>query len=155
MIQITNVRSNRRIFVKINNLRKEMNKGIRRGFYLLGVRLQKETKKDILRKPRSGIVYVVRTAKRRRRHTASEPGEAPASISGRLWRSLDFKVSGSRNMKFGYDSTAKTDEGFEYGRYWEADASASKLRPGLLNNIEKNKGFAIRMFGREIKKALK
>ncbi len=155
MISITQPRANRLVILKITNLTSEMNKGIRRGFYLLGKRLQKETKKDILRRPRSGTRRVISTARRRRRHTASVPGESPASISGRLWRSLDFKVSGSRNMRFGYDSTAKSDDGFEYGRYWEAGAPNSKLRPGLRINIEKNQGFAIRMFGREIKKALK
>lgn len=155
MMSIKIDRNSRKVIIKIKHLKKDMNKGIRRGFYLLGVKLQKDTKKDILRKPRSGEIYIVRTARRRRRHTASSPGEAPASISGRLWRSLDFRVSGSKYMRFGYDSTAKTDKGFEYGKHWESEADASKLRPGLLINIEKNKGFAIRMFDREIKKALK
>lgn len=155
MIEIMPVRKNRTVIVKIKGLKSEMNKGIRRGFYVIGVRLRKETKKDILRRPRSGQEYVVRTARRRRRHVASRAGEAPSSISGRLWRSLDFKVSGSRNMKFGYDSTAKTREGFEYGKYWESEASADKLRPGLLININKNAGYAARVFGREIRKGFK
>lgn len=155
MIDITQHRSNRMVIFKIKNLSKEMKKGIRKGFYILGKRLQKQTKKDILRKPRSGRKYVITTAKRRRRHTASRPGEAPASISGRLWRSLDFKVSGSSNMKFGYNSTAKSMKGFEYGKFWEEDAPAALLRPALRINIDKNEGYATRMFDREIRKELK
>lgn len=155
MIEITQPRKNRLVIIRIRGLKSQMNRGIRQGFYLLGIKLVKDTKKDILRRPRSGIKRVISTARRRRRHTASVPGEAPASVSGRLWRSLDFKVSGSREMKFGYDSTAESDEGFQYGKYWESEAPVSKLRPGLLINIEKNRGYGAKIFGREINRVMK
>lgn len=154
MMKIKPNRGNRLVLLNVKNLNKLTNRAIRQSFYSIGLKLLKDTKKDILRTPRSGRLYTVRTQRRRRRHRASVPGEAPASISGRLWRSLDFKVGGSANMRFGYGSTAVTDKGFLYGKYWEAEAPSSKLRPGLLINIKKNKGYAARIFNREIKKKL-
>lgn len=155
MINVKANKGNTEVFIRIKNLNKNMRRGIRSGFYTLGVKLIKDTKKDILRKPRSGETYIISTAKRRRRHRASVAGEAPASVSGRLWRSLDFKVKGMDSMKFGYDLTAVTDEGFQYGKYWEEDAPADKLRPALKINMKKNNGYAARIFGREINKRFK
>lgn len=133
------------MFVKIDNLDKSMKRGIRQGFYRSGKKLIFDTSKDILRKPRSGRVYMVRLGpKRRIRHKASVAGEAPANRKGKLRRSLDFVVNGWESMDFGYEQ--------DYGKWLEEGTKRMKARPALFLNAVKNKTRMGSFFRQEIDK---
>ena len=138
----------RRISLKINRINENTRRGIRRGLYLSGKKIMRDLNKDILRKPRSGRVYTVRTSGgRRRRHVASVPGEAPANRSGALRKSREFLVQGWSRMKLGYKAP--------HGKWVEFGTSRMKPRPGLILNIRKNDRHIQRFIGNEIKKAVR
>jgi len=149
MIRIKSEPINISTFGHIRALETRVQQGIRRGFYLLGKKLVRDTKLDILRKPRYGRLYIIRTAKTRRKHRASVPGEAPASRTGRLWKSLDFKVKGSEQLEFGYNS------GVNYGKFLELGTIKMKARPGLKINIKRNQSDGRDFIEKEIKSALR
>lgn len=132
MIKIKMDPQNKKVEIQIKNISMSMNRGIRRGFFLAGKKLVRDTRKDIMRKPRHGRVYNVNIRGKRRRHTASVPGEAPANMTGALRKSVSFKVGGSRYMKFGYSKAV------DYGKWLENGTATIAPRPGLKINIKKN-----------------
>lgn len=82
-------------------------RGIRQGFFRQGKDLVKSGKRSIIDGPKSGRIYTMKTESgRKKRHQASAPGQAPASLTGTLWRSLDFLVRGWRSMEYGSDGSA-------------------------------------------------
>jgi hypothetical protein len=108
----------------------------------------------ILEKPRFGRVYRINRNGRIKIHVASRPGEAPASDTGTLWRSLNYEVSGSDSMQFGYRShtapevmSRKTLKGVHYGRDLEIGTNKIKPRPGLEGN-------AVEYFEQELKEEM-
>jgi len=142
---IIEIRDNsNKLIDKISRIIPNTQKSIRLGFYELGSELVRSTKRDILRKGRRGNVYKVRG----RRHVASIPGEAPASISGDLWRSLNFTVKGSSKMEFGYDNSV------DYGKYLELGTSRMRARPGLKINIRRNQKTARNAFESSLRRHL-
>jgi hypothetical protein len=152
--------SSKKAVMKLKNLDKVTKKGIRQAFYKLGKDLVATAKKDILAKPRFGRTYRISYKGRIRIHVASRPGEAPASFTGTLWRSLDFKVSGADSMRFGYrsdqsDEISKTVKGVFYGKGLEEGKPKVKPRPGLMLSLKQNERNAIMHFNKEIMKAIK
>ncbi len=140
MMRIDIDTKSRKVLLGIRDIKKNTEKGIRHGFYLLGKELVRCASQDILRKPITGRVYKYKG----RRHRASIAGEAPANRSGVLRRSLDFKVHGSDGMEFGYEA--------DYGKYLEDEQIHN--RPALLISIKKNERNAANYFEQEIKKEL-
>jgi hypothetical protein len=88
------------------NLIPNTQKGIRKGFYFIGKDLVKESRR-LMRQPKSGksyLIYVGRGGKRLKKpriHIASAKGEAPAIITGDLFKSVDFKVHNHDEVVFG------------------------------------------------------
>jgi hypothetical protein len=158
MLKIETTGDTRRVLVQIKDLANRNQQGIRKGFYRLGNVLRRTAKEMILEKPRFGRVYRINRNGRIKIHVASRPGEAPASDTGTLWRSLNYEVNGSDSMRFGYRSHAdpdvmsrKTLKGVHYGKYLEKGTSKIAPRPGLLLAIKKNQRNAITYFEQEIK----
>lgn len=118
--------------------------GIRQGFIKFGSLLQKDLKTEILRKPKSGREYLIRRGGRRFRHIASADGETPANISGRLRRSVDYKVQGASRMEFGYNNSV------DYGKYLEFGTSKMGAKTGIQNSIKKNKLDGLKLIKNEI-----
>lgn len=138
MIEIKEDKRNQRVFVEILDLSDITRRSIRRAWFALGRDLKRATNAEILRKPKSGRVYVVRgPSGRRRRHVASAPGETHANLFGSLRRSLSWKVHGTRSLEFGYGvSTTARNVMPEYGPHVELGTENMEARPSLWNGIK-------------------
>jgi len=100
----------------------------------VGKDLEDSAKKEILRHPKAGRKYVIRSRSgRRRRHIASAPGETHAEITGKLRRSIGRKVTGWQKLDFGYIQRPPEDP--QYGEFLEFGTSRMAARPTLLNAI--------------------
>ncbi len=113
--------STEKVFRDLNKLPQEIKRGIRRGAYLVGKSLVKDTKREMNLKPKTGRTYTIYTGiggrklKRPRKHIASAPlRESPAVISGFLRKSVNFKVRGSSRLEFGAG-----DDNVKYARILE------------------------------------
>jgi len=125
------------VLLRIQNAGQITKRGIRQGFFSLGKDLKATANEDILRKPKKGHTYIVRgPSGRKRRHVASAPGESHANLSGKLRRSIGWKVSGAENMEFGYG--AGPDEAPDYADFVENGTSRMAARPSLRNAVDKN-----------------
>ena len=94
--------------------------------------LVKTTNQEILRRPKSGRVYLIRLKNgTRRRHVASAPGETHANMSGTLRKSLGYKVKGIERMDFGYGASNKVVP--KHAIFVEKGTKNMKARPSLLN----------------------
>jgi len=120
---------NKTVYAKIDNLGDLTRRSIRQGFFMLGKDLKSTANKNILSKPKGGKVYVTRgRSGRRRRHKASAPGESHANRSGNLRRSLGWKVTGSKNLEFGYGVIGPAPD---YAKFVEDGTMRMKPRPSL------------------------
>ncbi len=115
--------------------------------------LRSATSVEILRRPKSGRTYIRRDRLgRRRRHVASAPGETHANMSGRLRRSLSFRVN-SREIEFGYGVTDGSAP--DYAGFVEFGTKRMKERPSLRNGIAGERRNMMNNFEREIKVGLR
>ena len=135
---------NRRAYVRISTLEARSSKGLREGWFKLAKGLKSEANKEILRRPKGGRTYIRRDkAGRRRRHVASAPGETHANMTGKLRRSLSWKVTGHTEMEFGYGvSTTASNVMPFYGKFVEFGTKKMDERPSLKNaiRVENSKG---------------
>ena len=99
------------VFRDLKKLPQEVKTGIRRGAYLVGKSLVKDTRREMNKKPKTGRTYTIYTGiggrklKRPRKHIASAPlRESPAVISGELRKTVGFKVRGVSRLEFGAGS---------------------------------------------------
>ena len=104
-------------------------KAIRTAFYEVGKDLVKDAKR-YMDESKSGRTYSTRLGRSKFRkagimpnrlrssktHIASAPGEAPAHWTGKLGKSIDFKVIGTDRMDFGVD---RIRFGCDYAKYLE------------------------------------
>lgn len=94
------IRSNKEIGVTMKD-------GIRKALHSVGTTMVKDTRQRMTNKDKSGRIYTVyrgiggASLKRGRRHVASGPREYPSVISGKLRKSVDFKVRGGFELEFG------------------------------------------------------
>lgn len=133
-VQFRPARNNRKVFARIKDIKRATHRSIRHGFFDLGRDLAKTASDNILEKPKSGRTYIRRDrAGRRRRHVASAPGETHANMSGRLRRSLGWKVAGSRTLEFGYGVDKDTTE---YAPFVENGTRRMGARPSLKIAVE-------------------
>ena len=163
--------NNAAIFRRMRDIPRLTNQGIRRAFYKLGKDLKATAKRKILEKNKGGHLYKINLGGNIIRHRASAPGQAPANLSGALWRSVDVDVHGAYRMEFGYKSGASkrsektlflaggggqlVGDGVSYGKYLEEGTRKMARRPGLLLSIKENGSQAIEHFETELKRALK
>lgn len=131
LFTISEDKNNKTTFLITSKMPANSKTGMRHGLYQYGNVLRREVREQIKSKDKSGRVYIIQRRDRRFRHRSSAPGETPANITGKLRNSVDFNVSGSTEMKFGYDDSV------DYGRHLELGSSKIKPRPGLLNAIKK------------------
>lgn len=140
-------------FHDLSQTRKATARVIRQFWFLTGHDFRNEARAEILRKPKSGRVYFVRTKSggKRRRHVASAPFETHANISGKVRGSIGFKIHGKTRMSYGYGiSTAKPAP--EWARFLEFGTIGFKkvgpmaARPSLSASIDKMEGRAQRNF---------
>lgn len=138
---------NYRTEINIRDQGLSTNRGIRKGFYLLGKELVKTARAGVMNPPKTGRIYrYKRESGRYKNHQASAPGEYPANETGAYRKSLGFEVRGGRQMEFGSDS--------EYGAYLEKGTSRMGPRPTLQKADAENRGKAFTILDREMKRAL-
>ena len=146
-------RKSRKVIHKIENLRDLTKSGVEFAAYTSSKGLMKTINAEILHKPKGGRVYVIRSATgRRRRHRASAPGETHANLTGKLRKSLGFKVNPNQ-LEYGY-GVEKNDapdyaERIEFGTKKKKDA-----RPSLQNGLKSERRNFQNNFEREIGKRL-
>lgn len=126
-------------YLRFNQHRDDIYEGARRAFYDIGIQNVKYTREIIKKGPKNGRLY--RIAGRRRRHRASAPGEAPANLTGRLRRGVDFRVKGNDQMEFGDTEL--------HGRFLELGTKRMKPRPHLIKSIRVNERYAEQRLGLE------
>jgi len=149
---ISTDRQSQKVFVKINNLNKLTKSGVQAAAYFSAKGLVKTTSAEILRKPKGGKTYIRRDKLgRRRKHVASAAGETHANMTGKLRRSLGFKVN-TKQIEFGYG----VDKGDapEYAGFVEFGTSKMAARPSLQNGIKSERRNFQNNFDREIGKRL-
>lgn len=147
-------RQNKKIFDEFGNVNNNMRQSIRRGWFKLGKDLKAEANQEILKKPKHGRVYIIRDRRGRgRRHRASAPGETHANRSGRLRRSISWKVHGHEKLDFGYDiATAQRNKAPIYDKFVEFGTEIMEPRPSLKNAITKVQRNAEDNFQKELSK---
>jgi HK97 gp10 family phage protein len=149
MFKIVPTSETERTLLIISNMPIKTKSGMRQGLFKFGTLLKKTLQADILKKPKGGREYFIRRGGRRFRHIAAADGETPANITGRLRKSVDFKVSGSNRMEFGYDNSV------DYGLYLELGTRKMGAKPGIKNAIDKNLQNGINIISNEINKGMK
>lgn len=129
----------KRVLDRAQNMDRRVRRQIRHSMYQIGNDFVKTASKKILEKPKTGQTKIVRRGKTRRRfrHTASAPGEAPANLSGTLRRSLGFSVQGHSQVELG---AGKDGSGVKYARALEFGFSPRNLkpRPYVVKSAEEN-----------------
>ena len=127
-------------------------RGVEFAAYTSGIGLVKATSANILDKPKGGRTYIRRTASgRTRRHVASAAGESHANMTGKLRRSLGFRVN-TRQMEFGYGVTK--GDAPDYAGFVNDGTSKMDARPSLEIGIKGERRNMMNNFEREIGKRL-
>jgi len=141
------------VLIKAGNLGKLTTRAAERAWWFSGRDLRKAASDEILRKPKSGRLYIRRDrAGRRRRHVASAPGETHANMTGALRRSVDFKVRGSKQLEFGYGIS--TGIAPVHAPFVEFGTRRMAARPSLQNAIRASRRNIISNFNRSIRKTI-
>lgn len=125
-------KKSKKAVIVLKSLDKIIEKAARRAFYLLGKDLVKTARDGIIRGQHSGEKY------KGLRRQSSAPGEYPASQSGELQRSIDFRVEGHDTLEFG--STV------QHGAYLQEGTSKMEARPFLTLALEDNMENAQKLF---------
>lgn len=148
-VQFRPSRHNREVFARIKDLKRATHRSIRHGFFDLGKDLRKTASDNILARPKSGRTYLIKTRGGRvRRHVASAPGETHANLSGKLRRSLGWKVAGSRTLEFGYGVDKDT---VDYAPFVEEGTRRMGARPSLKIAVDQTARNAESYFNKRFK----
>lgn len=116
-------KNNRRVFLQIERLEYNTRGAIHDALHEIGRENVRYTRALILDRNKTGRVYIING----RRHQASAPGEAPANLSGRLERSVDYVVRGFTQMEFG--------DQVPHGRFLELGTDRIEPRPHLAATV--------------------
>jgi len=87
----------REVLIDIPKHLRKHRQGLENALYEHGPEVIRETCRLIINGPKTGRIYTIRGA----RHQASAPGEPPASRTGRLAASGDFRVRNWQEMTVG------------------------------------------------------
>lgn len=148
---------NAQVFKTLDRLRQKSQIAIRSNWFDLGRDLKNEANKEIKRRPKSGITYFIRMkGGRYKRHVASAPGETHANLTGRLRRSVSWKVHGFARMVFGYGfATTAGNKAPEYDTFVEDGTKNAKPRPSIGNAVKAIRRTATVGFRQQIMKEFK
>jgi len=129
MINFKHGRDNKRVYLLIEDIGDATHRSIRHAWFDLGRDLRKTASENILKKPKGGRTYYRRIkGGSRRKHVASAPGETHANLTGRLRRSLGWKVRGAESLEFGYGVDKDTTV---YAPFVENGTRRMRARPSL------------------------
>lgn len=153
MFDINLSSQSKRVVFSINHLSRLTKNGMNRALFEIGKDLVASARKDILKKPKHGRVYLLRLRGRRVRHRASAPGEAPANFTGALKNSIKAKQHGSNELVFGAGNV--TD--LNYAKTLEEGSHIRRIepRPYLITAIKNNDRNIQKRLERYITKSIK
>lgn len=155
------------IFKRLEFVEATTREQVRKAWFALGKDLKSSANRAILKKPRAGRKYRVRSRStgRRRTHIASRPGESHANLSGDLRRTIGWTVQGTESLDFGYGVAEGRGKGkaaearapTEYGRAMELGFPPRNLeaRPTLANAIQDTQRTVEREFQRAMDEEFK
>jgi hypothetical protein len=147
---------NQTVFKGLDRLKDRSKIAIRSAWFEVAKDLSTEANKEILRKPKGGHTYFIRMKNGRyRRHVASAPGETHANLTGKLRRSVSWKVHGFYMMEFGYGfATGAKNRAPIYDSWVEDGHKQGKKRvaerPSMGNAVKTVNGRATNQFDRQI-----
>ena len=151
-IKLTDPSGAESVFLSLEGIEGGFRKAIRKGFIALGRDLKAEADREILRKPKRGRVYFVRSRSGRpRRHVASAPGETHANLSGDLRRSIQWRTFGDE-LLFGYGIRDNSEP--LYAPFVEFGTSRMAARPSLANAVNVTQREAEVNFRRALERAM-
>lgn len=117
-------------------------RAIKRALYDVGKDMYAEARRLIKEGPKTGRKYKIRGM---RAHTASAPGQAPANWTGKLRKSVGFKVRRDE-VEYGYK--------IYYGKFLEDGTDRMAPRPGLEMTYKNKLGNIINHFNLRFKEQL-
>ena len=133
MLEFQEGPGNKAVFIRLNDIDGKSRRAIRQFWFAYGKTLLKSFNEAVLKKPRSGRVYLRRIkGGAKRKHVASKAGESPANKTGTYRKSAGYQIKGEREMEFGVTS--------EYGGFLENGTKKMKARPGLSNAVLDTEG---------------
>lgn len=145
MIRIRENVNNRLVFAQISLLQNLVNKSIHKALYEIG-RENVVHARNLMSQRKTGRIYIIDG----KPHQASAPGEAPAILSGALFKNIDYAVRGFRQMEFG----DKTQPGkFPYGRRLELGENID-ARPHIGQTVKDKAKDSFNSFVRYAKREL-
>jgi len=114
-----------KVLVDVGDIKNRFDQGIRDAFFDQGDRNVKYARKEILKRNKTGRLYMIKG----KPHRASAPGEFPANLSGKLRKGIDYSVRGSNSMEFG--------DRVKYGKYLELGTKNMEPREHIVATVEK------------------
>lgn len=121
---------NKKAFESVIIAPRKTEHAIQLAFYKIGMNHIDELSRQMLKKDKTGRVYILRTRNgRRRRHRASAAGQTAANRTGRMRKARTFKLRGYDKMEFGID-------GAPYAAFLERGTRKMAPRPSLGNSVE-------------------
>lgn len=139
-ISIKATKRTKSVLIDVKYMNRRMKKGAREALHDIGVIVGRENKRIQTTGVRTGRVYMIKG----RAHKASAKGEPPASRTGRLHRSYDYRVSSWHTMRVG--------EQADYARFLE---DKPLHRPHVIKAINNVSGQAVRLFYEKTKEHMK
>lgn len=142
--------ASKKALLQSKSIAKLTNSGVINAFRKIGQDLVRDAEKQILQRPKHGRLYKIKVNGRSKSHRASAPYEHPANITGKLRKSLGYRVNGSRQMQFGAGN--KTD--VKYALYLEEGTKKMEARNYLQRTIKENQNNIRDRLNQEIQKVL-
>lgn len=126
MIRVKSDVSNNKVYIGLSNSQLRHEGAIRNALFDIGRRLKRSAKIRINNVGRTGKEYTIGGLV----HRASSPGQPPARITGKLARSIDYNVRGTREVEYGYQEL--------YGKFLEKGTKHMDIRPNLKTVADDN-----------------
>ena len=123
MIRIKEDRKNKRTVATIDKAKLRFRRGIKNALHDIGSENVRHLRGLIRKKDKTGRLYFFRG----RIHQASSPGQAPASMTGRLARTAGYKVRGVYQVEFGDKAP--------YGKFLEEGTKRMAPRPHVERTV--------------------
>ena len=130
----------KKVLATIDKLDRAIPRELKQGLHFIGKRLRNTASKNILKKPRSGIIYKYKG----RRHRSSKEKESWANRSGTARRGIVHHVTNPLQLSFGNTT--------EYAKWLEFGSPKMKPRPAHKIAITQNNKNIITILSNSIKK---
>jgi len=122
----------KRVLIALRNHNTQFDQGIHEALYDIGRITQTEIRRLLDTGPKTGRIY---SRPGGRRHRASAPGEAPATDTGALAKSVDYVVQSAIRMEVG--------DREHYGEYLEDGTRRMRARPHVVRGANNTAGRAV------------